>query len=386
MKKINVLYVITKLELGGAQKQLLSLLGRLDRQRFSPFLFTARYGLLLQEALSITGLKVKRSRFLERPINPFKDLLALIEIYWFIKRNNIAIVHTHSSKAGILGRIAARAAGVKFIIHTVHGWPFHDYQRGLWRKLFVGMERFVGKFTYRLIAVSCHDKQKGLSHNIGEENRYRLIRYGIDCAEFNRREQKIKVELGISFQDLVVANISCFKPQKSPLEFIKLAALVNRALPGVKFLFVGDGSLRKNIERLIYRLNLQKKVILTGWRRDIPEILSATDVLVLTSLWEGLPIVALEAMAAGRPVVATNTGGVEELIVEGKTGFMVAPHDIGQMSEKLIALLKDENLRRIIGQNARSSLDSHFRLEKMAKDNQDLYEDLIRREGSRYAN
>jgi len=378
MQKINILYVITKLELGGAQKQLLSLISRLDKERFSPFLFTAKDGLLLPEASSVTGLKIKRSRFLERPINPLKDFLALIEIYGFIKRNNIEIVHTHSSKAGIVGRIAARLAKIKFIVHTVHGWSFNDYQRRFFQKLFIGLERFVGKFTHRLIVVSHHDKQKGLKNNIGQEKKYSLIRYGINYAEFNREEQDIKEELGINFKDLVVANISCFKPQKSPLEFIKLASLVKQILPDVKFLLVGDGSLRKKIERLILRFNLQKEVILTGWRRDIPEILSATDVLVLTSLWEGLPIAVLEAMAASCPVVATYTGGVKEVIVEGKTGFIVAPHDIKKMSEELSALLKDESLRKIIGQNARDSLGSNFRLENMVKDNQDLYEDLIR--------
>ncbi|MFA5411259.1 MAG: glycosyltransferase family 4 protein [Candidatus Omnitrophota bacterium] len=377
MQKLNLLYVITKLELGGAQKQLLSLISSLDKERFNLFLFTAKEGMLIPDALSVKGLNLKSSRYLERPINFLKDFLALIEIYRFIKKNNIAIVHTHSSKAGILGRIAARLAGVKSIIHTVHGWPFNDYQQALFRRLFILMERLAGKFTSRLIVVSCHDRQKGLKERIGREDKYSLIRYGIDKREFSVTNQGIREKFGISSQDLIVTNISCFKPQKSPLDFIKLAYLVNQALPGVKFLLVGDGALRKKIENLVLRLNLQNKVILTGWRRDIPEILSVTDVLALTSLWEGLPIVVLEAMAAGCPAVVTATGGVEEAVIDGKTGFMVAPGDIREMSEKLLLLLKDAPLRKITGQNARFSLDSDFRLEKMLENNRNLYENLL---------
>ncbi len=385
MQKINLLYVITKLELGGAQKQLLSLISRLDRERFNVFLFTAKTGLLLSEALSINGLRVKKSRFLERPVNPFKDLLALIEAYRFIKQNNIDIVHTHSSKAGILGRLAAKLAQVKCIVHTVHGWPFNEYQPAVYRKLFIGLERFVGKFTDKIIVVSCHDKKKGLENNIGHKDKYALICYGIDYTEFNKRGKDIKKELGIGPKDLIVTNISCFKPQKSPLDFIQLAYLVNKILPNIKFLLVGDGGLRQKIERLILRFNLQKQVILTGWHRDIPEILSATDVLVLTSLWEGLPIVALEAMATARPVVTTCTGGVEEIIVEGKTGFLFSRGDMQGMSERLIALLKDEALRKTMGKRAKDYLDDNFRLERMVNNNRDLYESLVGENGKVYA-
>ncbi|MCM8781311.1 MAG: glycosyltransferase, partial [Candidatus Omnitrophica bacterium] len=127
--------MITKLELGGAQKQLLSLIRKLDRKEFQPFLYTAKNGLLIPEASSIVDLTLEKSRFLERPLNPLKDILALVDIYFFIKKNKISIVHTHSSKAGILGRLAARLAGVKLVLHTVHGWGFDDYQSILERRL-----------------------------------------------------------------------------------------------------------------------------------------------------------------------------------------------------------------------------------------------------------
>ena len=386
MQRINLLYVITKLELGGAQKQLLSLIKHLNKEKFNPFLFTTKDGLLLSEALSIGELTLKKSRYLERPINPLRDLLALIEIYSFIKKNNIEIVHTHSSKAGILGRLAARLAKVKIIVHTVHGWSFNDCQLRPIRLFFIWLERLAASFTNKLILVSNYDKQKGLDNRIGTENKYSLIHYGINYTEFNIREQNIRKELGIDTNELVVGMVSCFKPQKSPQDFIKLAFLVNRVLPNTKFLLVGDGILRRLIESLIVKFNLQNCVILTGWRRDIPKILAVVDIFVLTSLWEGLPIAALEAMASGKPVVATCTGGIEDIIMEGNSGFLVPPRDINKMSKRLINLLKDETLRTQMGQNSRESLDSNFSLTKMIGENENLYEDLIKNKGVFYAN
>jgi len=377
MQKINILYVITKLELGGAQKQLLSLLGHLDKEKFAAFLFTAKGGELFPDAFSISGIKIKRSIFLGRPMRPLKDILALIEIYLFIKKNDVAVVHTHSFKAGILGRCAAGLAKARIIIHTVHGWSFNDYQPAICRKLFIWLERFAARFTDRLIVVSAHDKEKGLRNRIGSENKYVLIRYGIDYAEFGKGAQDIKQELGIGQGYLTVGMISCFKPQKSPQDFIKLAFNINQTLANVKFILVGDGILRKNIERLIAKFNLAQQVILTGWRRDIANILSAIDVFVLTSLWEGLPVAALEALSSSKPVVATNTGGISEVIADGKNGFLVPAGEPEKMCEKLTVLLKDAVLRKTMSKNARENLTSDFCLESMVKSTQDLYADLI---------
>lgn len=378
MQRINLLYIITKLELGGAQKQLLSLVSHLDKDKFNIFLFTAKDGLLVSQAASIKGLALKKSRWLERPISPAKDIFALIQIYGFIKKNKIEIVHTHSSKAGILGRWAARLAGIKVIIHTVHGWSFNDYQPALKRMFFIWIEKISAKFSHKLIVVSHYDKQKGLDNYIGCESQYQLIRYGIDYSDFSGNNQGIRDELGIKSHDSVVGMISCFKPQKSPEDFVKLAALLIKDFSDLKFLLVGDGILRKDIEQLIYKFNLQGKVILTGWRRDIPAILSTLDVFVLTSLWEGLPITVLEAMASGKPVVVTHTGGVKEVISEGKTGFLVAQRDINKMREKIIILLKDKKLRKEIGDNAKASLGVNFSYQNKIDETQGLYNNLIK--------
>ncbi|MFH1338287.1 MAG: glycosyltransferase family 4 protein [Candidatus Omnitrophota bacterium] len=397
MRKVNLLFVITKLELGGAQKQLLSLIRRLDKQKYSLFLFTARDGLLIDDALSIKELKTVRSRFLERPVNPLKDFLALCQIYGFIKKNRIEVVHTHSSKAGILGRWAGSLARNKIIVHTVHGWSFNDYQSPFWRRVIIWLERLTALVTDKLIAVSYYDLQKGLDNRIGDKDKYELIRYGISHREFTEKPEGLREKLKLGANDLLIGMIACFKPQKSPQDFIRLAFLINKSPSRinasedsnsqqsakisnkVKFILVGDGVLRKKVEGLISKYNLNEQVILTGWCRDIPGILSAIDVFVLTSLWEGLPISALEAMAASLPVIVTNTGGVAEVISEGKNGFLVLPGDVRAMAEKLSCLIKEKDLRIKIGTSAKNSLGREFSLENMAENTEKLYRNSIER-------
>ncbi|MFA5177203.1 MAG: glycosyltransferase family 4 protein [Candidatus Omnitrophota bacterium] len=375
--KINLLYVVTKLELGGAQKQLLDLIRGVNKERFKIFLFTGLEGLLVEDALSIPQLEVQRCRFLRRPVHPFHDLAALIKLYSFIQKNNIEIVHTHSSKAGFLGRLAAWLARVKVIIHTVHGWSFHDHQPFWLKKLYIALERFSASFTDKLVVVSDYDRAKGLKNRIGAQSKYCLTRYGVDYAAFSVNDSSARRELGLNDNDLVVGMIACFKPQKCPQDFIKLASLVKQSVSRVKFLLVGDGILRKKIERLITSAHLEKDVILTGWRRDIHKVLSALDVFVLTSLWEGLPVTVLEAMAAQRAVIATDTGGIREAVNDGKTGFLIQPHDLAGLAQKLTSLLTANELRRKVGGSASEYLKCNFKVADMVSSTEALYAGFV---------
>jgi len=377
--KINILYVITKLELGGAQKQLLELIRGLDKARFNIFLFTAQKGILMPDALSINELHVKRSGWLERNLNPIKDLFSLVELFIFIKRNKIDIIHTHSSKAGILGRIAGRLAGAKTVMHTVHGWPFHQYQPFLAGIIFLWLERIAATCSDKLIVVSQSDLHKGLKYICNNQNKYALMNYGVEI-DLNAEQscEAIKKELRIKEGDLIVGNISCFKPQKAPLDFLKLASLVKKSHPRVKFVLVGDGILRKKIQSQILHFGLQDSFTLTGWRKDIPKLLSNIDILVLTSLWEGMPISVLEAIRCAKPVVATDTGGIREIVVDGYNGFLVKPQDIQSMSEKLSLLLNNKGLREKMGGLGKDNLGSKFSLKGMVQANQDLYTSLTK--------
>ncbi|MFA5362820.1 MAG: glycosyltransferase family 4 protein [Candidatus Omnitrophota bacterium] len=378
MSRINILYIITKPELGGAQLQLLSLMRGLEKERYTVFLFTGDDGLLLNDFRAMSGVHVRTSRFLVRPINPYKDLCVLFEIKNFIRENNITIVHTHSSKAGIVGRLAARWAGAGMIFHTVHGWSFNNFQWWPVKRLFILLERLAAGFTSRIIVVSEFDRKRGLAEGIGIENGYCLIRYGIDLLSFRVSYPGVRKEFGWDDSVLVVGNISCFKPQKEPLDFIKLAFLLKQKMKNrkkIKFVLVGDGVLRRRIENLISALGLEGDVVLAGWRRDIPRLLAGMDIVVLTSLWEGFPISVLEAMAGSLPVVVTHTGGIGEVVIEGNTGFLVKPRDMPDMCEKILMLLNDEDLRERVGSQARKSLGDTYSTECMVCRHQELYKE-----------
>jgi glycosyltransferase involved in cell wall biosynthesis len=379
MRKVNLLFIITKLELGGAQKQLIELISQVNSARYNLFLISAQHGILADHPSAIKGLNFKKSLYLERPVNLFKDAAAIAEIASFIKKNKIDIVHTHSSKAGILGRLAAKLAKTSIVVHTVHGWPFHNYQSAITRSVYLWLERFAARFTDKLIVVSYHDSRVGLENKIGPQEKYRLIRYGINFSEFTSKDGNIRKELGLKDSEPLVGTVACFKPQKSLCDFVQAAYHVSQVCPGTKFIIAGDGYMRKEVEEQIMRYKLEKDIILLGWRKDIPRVVSSLDVFVLTSLWEGLPIAVLEAMASSVPVVATNTGGISEVIVDGKNGFLVTPRGIESLSQRVIALLKDEKLRRIIGGSASVSLPTDFRRENMVRKTEELYEELISR-------
>ena len=380
-RKINILYVITKLELGGAQKQLLSLIRGLNKEEFSPHLVTGEHGLLAGEAEKIPDLRLTRCRFLDRSIRPIKDLRAFFFIYSFIKNNNIDIVHTHSSKAGILGRWAAKAAGARIIVHTVHGWSFHDYQHKIPYHLYLFLERACAVFTSKIVVVSQSDKNKGLRQGVGGPDKYELVRYAVNTREFKNGgvPSAAKEKLGLSGRGPVVGTVACLKQQKSPQDFIKLAAAIKKGFPDTKFILVGDGVLRKKVCSLIKKLKLERDVILTGWRNDIPLVLSSLDVFVLTSRWEGLPISALEAMAAEVPLVATDTGGIREIITSGKTGYLVKTGDIQAMRNRVSELLKNPGQRNEFARLSRETVGSEeFSLNNMLKATEEIYFSLWR--------
>ncbi|NTV29160.1 MAG: glycosyltransferase family 4 protein, partial [Candidatus Omnitrophica bacterium] len=373
-----VLIVLTKPELGGAQKHVLSILEASDKQRYDLHLFTSPEGLLLDQLSAIPGIRLHLSRYLQRNIAPFRDIIALFEICTYIKKHRIDVVHTHSSKAGILGRLAARLTGVGRVIHTVHGWSFNDRQPFFLRRMYIGLESICARWTSVLVVVSSADRDRGLNLGIRPQSGYVLIRCGINTALFAAAVQNktaTRAALGIASSALVVGMIACFKPQKDPLAFVRLAAGLKKQLPGVRFLLVGDGVLRSDIVSFLNDNGLAGDVILTGWRTDVPHLLAAMDVMVLTSLWEGLPVVVLEAMAVGVPVVATDTKGVRDVIVPGETGELVAVGDKQAMEDKVAFLLQHRDARGRLASQARSRvLANEFSLHETVRRVQDMYD------------
>jgi glycosyltransferase involved in cell wall biosynthesis len=390
---VRVCHVITRLELGGAQENTLYTVAHL-RPPFAPSLVCGPGGLLDAEARAIPGLELCFVPSLVRPIRPGRDLAATLALWRLFRRLRPAIVHTHSSKAGILGRLAAWLAGAPVVVHSIHGFGFHDRQAAPLRRLLIGAERLAARGTTRFVAVSRANLETGARLGIVEPQRARLIRSGIPVAVFTaaaaRREAAraaLRRELGWPPEAPVIGMIACLKPQKAPGSFVEVAARVAAARPDARFLIAGDGELRAAVETRVRQLGLRDRLRLLGWRRDIPQLLAALDVMLLTSLWEGLPKVVPEAIAAGVPVVATSVDGTNDILQDGVTGLVAPPDDPQGLAARVLRLLEEPALGKALTGRA-GALLPEFDIDRMVRAQEDLYLELLQtapRAGSRAA-
>lgn len=383
MSKIKVIHPITRLILGGAQQNTMETCAYLDPSRFEPLIIsgpeTGSEGEIISE---VRRRKIPLTIIPEliRKPDPIKDVSALKKMVGLFKSEKPHIVHTHSSKAGILGRWAARLAGVPVIVHTVHGWGHHAYQSSLVKNLYKFLERRTVPFTDKLIVVSHLNTEKGLRDNIGTKEKYITIHSSININEFTSVSgdmTRLKKELGLDPERPVIGTIGRLSPQKNPLDFVRVAAAVKKSVPEAQFLFVGDGTLRRETEKLCAELKIADDVFLPGVRTDIPRLLRCMDIFILTSLWEGLPRVIPQAMAAELPVVANAVDGVGEVIEDGANGFLIPPHTVPLMAEKIILLLRDTGLRQAMGQRGRTTAEREFSVWEMIKKIEYLYETLL---------
>jgi glycosyltransferase involved in cell wall biosynthesis len=386
MRPVHVVHIITKLELGGAQQNTLFTVAHLDRHRYRPYLVTNPEGILVPEAMSLKGVKTFFIPEITREINPLMDLKALFKLKGLLqgikKGDSPVIVHTHSSKAGILGRWGARFAGADVIIHTIHGFGFHDYQSLPARNFLIFLERMTARITDQFIAVSQANIKKGVSLGIFPEQKATLIRSGIELEEITRQRVKRgvkKKELGVEPIFPLITMIGCLKPQKAPLDYVEVAYQVLRERKA-HFVLVGDGELREEVEKKSVQWGLGGQFKLLGWRRDIPEILAATDIFCLTSLWEGLPRVLPQAMALGIPIVATGVDGTPEAVIHNVNGFVTKPRDTRAMAERIIYLLDHPQKAKIMGKQGKNMV-SKFDIRKMVKEQEALYTQLLKEKG-----
>jgi len=378
----KVVHLITRLELGGAQQNTLYCVEHHDRTRFSVGLWAGAGGRLDPAARGIADADVRILPWLVHPIAPGKDLGAVARLAAML--SGVDLLHTHSSKAGILGRAAARLARVRAVVHTVHGWSFNDVQPALTRRFYMEAERAAARVTDRIVCVARADRERGLAMGIGHAAQYRILRSGIDPSLYRPSPGagvRLRATIGASPEDLVVGSIANFKPQKGPLDFVEAARIAHLRNPRLRFVVAGDGELRPKVERAIAEAGLGSIVHLLGWRDDVPELLAGLDIFLLTSLFEGLPRVVLQAMAASVPVVATDTGGVREVVSSGVTGVLVPPAHPEEAAEAIVALARDPEGRRRLADAASAALGSEFDIRRMVRDLEELYDELLDRPG-----
>jgi glycosyltransferase involved in cell wall biosynthesis len=380
--KTRVCHIITKLELGGAQQNTVYTVAHLDPARFDADLVTGTEGILVAD-LKASGVRAHLLDSLDRHVSPWRDLAALRDLVLLLRRERPHIVHTHSSKAGILGRWAATLAGVSRIVHSIHGYGFHDAQPRLQRELFMALERVTGRFaTSAFVAVSQANIDKGIDLGILPAGRVSLIRSGVKLSEYSPRGGEDGTH-----RPLTVGMVACLKPQKAPLDFVKVASRVARGRGGgraVRFILAGDGELRPDVEAMIRAEGLESMVTLVGWRRDVPSLMREFDLLLHTSRWEGLPRVFPEAMATGLPIVATRVDGAPEAVEDGVTGFLVPAGDIEGLARRTLDLLEDAGLRRRMGEAALSRVGP-WDIDQMVRRQERLYESLMAGDAGRSA-
>jgi glycosyltransferase involved in cell wall biosynthesis/GT2 family glycosyltransferase len=384
-RRVRVLHLITRLIVGGAQENTIASVDRVDNDRYDSELWcgpqTGAEGSLIEDA-RLRGVVVRILPDLVREVDPWKDAAVTLTLVRLMSRRHFDVVHTHSSKAGIVGRIAARLARVPHVVHTVHGWGFHEHMSGALKAFYVMLERIMERWTRPLVSVSERTTSVGLGERIGNRESYVLIRSGIPLARFHPdgdRSLATRRELGVGRNEVVVGSIGRLSAQKNPFDFLKVARSLLERRPDLRFLYVGDGPLRADIEREIEAAGIEERILLLGIRSDVPDLLRAMDVFILTSLWEGLPRVVPQALATGVPVVSYNVAGIEEAVVDGVNGHLVDPGDVETMVERLRSLIGDASKRGDMSRRAVLDFDRSFSEDVMISDLESLYATLTDR-------
>jgi len=387
-KRIGIVRVVSRLSIGGPAIHVVLLTAGLDRSRFDTTLVCGREnpgeGSLLDYAVAhgVQPLTVPEivSDFHVGP----REFKAVGRLYRLIRRERPAIVETHTAKAGFVGRLAARLARVPVVVHTFHGHILEGYFSPPKTYLLRQMERVLAKTTDAIVAVSERVKRDLVTHGVASPDRIRVVPLGIELEPFlvsDRARGGFRMELGLDGHERLVGIVGRLSPIKNHRLFLKAAALVTRAEVRARFVVVGDGVLRPGLEARARELGIGDRVSFTGWRRDLPRIYADLDVLVVSSDNEGTPLAAIEAMAAGCPVVATCVGGVPDVVRHGETGVLVSPRSPQELAEGISAVIQDRGLRAGLGEKARADVQKRFDRRRMIADMERLYLGLLAEKG-----
>ena len=386
----KILHIITRLDMGGsAQNTLLTCRGLSDRYEI-----VLVHGLSLESSMTDAekhivkagvaaarerGVRIVTLSSLVRRISPLKDFWALMSMVWLLFKEKPYVVHTHSSKAGILGRLAATLVRVPIVLHTPHGHVFYGHFNRMFSRIFLWIEKFFALFTDRIIALTHGEKEDYLNFSLGRPHKLLAVHSGVDVHRYMHHKVDViekKQTLGLPPNGFMIGFVGWLLPIKGPMHLLKALAKVWIEHPEVTLVFVGKGDLDVDLRAVALELKAEDRVKFIGWRDDIEEIMQIFDLLVLPSLNEGMGRVVVEAMAAAKPVVASNVGGIPDLVDHGQTGFLVPPADEDALAEAIAKLVQDPERARKMGSMGR--LQSHrFSLAAMIEKLDAIYEDLI---------
>ena len=369
--------------IGGTKRHLLALVRGLDRNLFqvevaAPKVRFAAFGdVSFSAEIREAGI---RQLFvpMRREISPASDLACFGRLLAIMLRGRYDIVHTHSSKAGFLGRFAARLARVPAVVHTPHGFYFLNQPAGRRRAFYLNLERLAGMITDCMIALSSTELAEAVDNRIIDPQKLVLIENGIQvpvtiapAAISHTRE---RLAPGASH---IVGTVARFTPQKGPFDFVRMVDALVRIVPGVQALWCGDGEMRSQVEALARELGLDSRLHFLGYRSDVLDVMAAMDVFVLTSHWEGLPYTVLDAMALEKPVVATAAVGTRDIVQDGVTGLLTPIGDPEAAARAVARLLTSPAEARAMGIAGRQLVLQRYSQDAMVRRTGQLYLDLV---------
>ena len=372
---------------GGADENTLFTVQGLDKDRYEVDLIMGEeFDESILKRIEDENNNIIQIRGLKWKLNFLYDPIVLIKLIKLMRKNHYDIVHTHTTKAGILGRIASHIVGVPVIIHGLHGSTFEAFDSGLLNWFLFLFERLTGRFTDAYISVSGVLSEKCIEKGIGKKENYHTVYSGMELETFYGVRGKIDCrkkqrELGIGLEDFVIGNVARLETRKGHkflIDALKKVIEERKGCP-LKLMIIGEGNKRENLESYVEELNLEDKVIFTGYREDVEELMAIMDIFVLTSLREGLPRVLVQAAAVGIPSIAFNVDGVSEIIKDNHNGFLVKPRDVGQLIDRIEKYINNKELILLHGQKGREFIKDKWSIEDMVGKIDEIYQNLIRK-------
>jgi len=386
-RKIKIAHVITSVGYGGAGEDTLLTIEGSNKTKYHIDLVIG------QEPRKNALKRIEKNNISVIYVHPFHtryhfiyDLILVLNLFFLFKKNEYDIVHTHMTKAGILGRIAARIARIPVLIHGIHGNSLELSDNKLIHIIKIFLENKIGKFTDAYISVSEKVSEKYLEYKVGETEKYFTVKSGIKLDQFLKVKKEINIEekrirLGIKRGDFVIGNAGRLEESKGHKFLFQATKKIIqlRKNQSIKLLLIGEGKYKEKLIEIVKELGIGKNVIFTGYKKNIAELMALMDVFVLTSLREGLPKVLVEAAATGIPSAAFDVDGVSEIIKDGYNGFLVQPKNIEDLTDKIIQYIDDKELMISHGRKGKEFVVDKWSIEEMIQKTEKIYDDLVER-------
>jgi glycosyltransferase involved in cell wall biosynthesis len=387
---IKVLHIHTLPIISGSGLNTFLSMKGMDRNIYKVELACAPGGRLI-DLVRKNQMGVKTFKNLVQPLHPVKDILAVADLIYFLRKKRYHIVHTHNSKAGFVGRLAAKITGVPVVIHTVHGFAFHD-QEPVWRQsLFRNLEKFASHMCDKMIFISQPLVDWALREKIIlRRDKIAKVYSGIDLERFRpateEEKNSVREKWNIRHDDAVIGIVSKLWEGKGHEILIRAFKEVKKDIKRARLIIVGEGPLDNMLHDLVDSLGLSDSVLFTGFQMDVAAIISSFDVAVLPSYFEGMGRVLLEAMAMEKPVVASRVGGIPDLVKDNVNGLLITPGDVKGLADALKKLLNDKGLANIMGRDGRKGISDKFSADAMIRSISNIYIECLKRKGIEIGN